>query len=89
MPPIDMRFKRKIQMPKKISSGRTQDRRLEKKLESVPQRNSTPYCCSWAANSGLTRVVTKESGWPACAPLSLPRIFVSVMVSSSILPSVR
>ena len=89
MPPIAMRRSKKIQMPKKIAIGRTQERRFEKKLESVPPVNSTPYCRSCSANAGSTRVVTKASGWPSWASLSAPMIFVSVIVRLSILPSRR
>ncbi len=86
MPPIDMRRSRKIQMPKKISAGSTQDSKVVKKLESLPPRNSTLYFSSSLAKAGSTRVVTKLVGLPGSVSLSVPMIRVSVMTSWSTLP---
>ena len=89
MPPPAMRRIRKIQRPKKISAGSTQDNSVVKKFSSLPPRNSTPYFSSSWAKAGSTRVVTKLSGSPGAASLIVPTIRLSVIVSSSTLPPSR
>jgi hypothetical protein len=84
-----MRRSRKIQMPKKISAGRTQESSVVKKFSSLPPRNATPYFSSSWAKAGSTRVVTKAPGSLGPGSLIVPVIRLSVISRSLILPCSR
>jgi hypothetical protein len=84
-----MRRIKKAQTPKKMRTGRTQDRMSRRNVLSICPVYLTPYGWSSCAKPGSTRVV-ENSVWPlGSGSFSFPWMKLSEMPISATLPPWR